>query len=156
MRQITTNLMNKEIIFKSAAEIFKHFLSLFGASPACEKQKINWGVNILRWGLGFIYLWFGVLKFFPQLSSAEQLAGTTIELMTFGLLKPAVSLPLLALWETAIGLALLTGKYQRIAVFSLYFHVPERCFRSCCCRTKRGVYRRLPHRLKDNIFSRTW
>ncbi|HMS39774.1 MAG TPA: DoxX family protein [Pyrinomonadaceae bacterium] len=123
MRQITTNLMNKEIIFKSAAEIFKHFLSLFGASPACEKQKINWGVNILRWGLGFIYLWFGVLKFFPQLSSAEQLAGTTIELMTFGLLKPAVSLPLLALWETAIGLALLTGKYQRIAVFSLYFHV---------------------------------
>jgi uncharacterized membrane protein YphA (DoxX/SURF4 family) len=77
----------------------------------------------LRWGLGFIYLWFGALKFFPNLSSAEHLAGATIEIMSFGYVTPDISLPLLAIWETAIGLALLTGKFERTAVLSLYFHV---------------------------------
>lgn len=123
MRQTTVNLLNKETILKSAAEIAEYFFNSVGAAPACEREKINWRVNILRWGLGFIYLWFGVLKFFPNLSSAEDLAGKTIEIMTFGLVMPSVSLPLLALWETAIGLALLTGKFQRLAIFSLYFHV---------------------------------
>ena len=44
-------------------------------------------------------------------------------MMTFGLIMPHISLPMLALWETLIGLALLTGKFQRAAIISLYFHV---------------------------------
>ena len=123
MRQTTLNLLNKEIVIKSAAEIAGLFRGLFAAPPACEREKINRRITFLRLGLGFIYLWFGALKFFPALSSAEQFAGTTIELMSFGLLTPDLSLPLLALWETAIGLSLLSGKFQRIALFSIYFHV---------------------------------
>ena len=80
-------------------------------------------VDILRVSLGLIFLVFGALKFFPQLSSAEDLAGATLGIITFGYLTPTLSLPLLALWETTIGLALLTGKFQRLAVYSLYFHV---------------------------------
>jgi uncharacterized membrane protein YphA (DoxX/SURF4 family) len=120
MNQSAIFLFNKQNIQKFGAVITNYFFRL---PSACERKKINWRVNFLRWGLGFIYLWFGVLKFFPNLSSAEQLAGTTIELMSFGFLTPNISLPMLALWETAIGLALLTGKFQRIAIFSIFFHV---------------------------------
>jgi uncharacterized membrane protein YphA (DoxX/SURF4 family) len=100
-----------------------YLLEWLRAPSACRRNKINRRVNFLRWGLGFSYLWFGALKFFPDLSSAEGLASATIEIMTFGLVTPHISLPLLALWETAIGLALLAGKFQRAAIWSLYFHV---------------------------------
>lgn len=123
MRQTITNLSAKEAIYKSAAEIGDFFLRQMNPPPACEKTLINRRVDFLRWSLGFIYLWFGALKFFPNLSSAENLAGETLQIMTFGYLMPHISLPLLALWETAIGLALLTEKFQRAALISLYFHV---------------------------------
>jgi uncharacterized membrane protein YphA (DoxX/SURF4 family) len=122
MQQAKVNLLNKTTFYKAAMEIGKYFAGLFGAATACDRSKINRRVDVLRWARGFIYLWFGALKFFPGLSSAEQIAGTTIELMSSGLLTPDLSLPLLALWETAVGLALLTGKFQRIAVFTLYIH----------------------------------
>lgn len=123
MKQSELFLSGKKAAQISVTGIADYFIAFFSASPVCEREKVSWRVRLLRFGLGFIYLWFGVLKFFPNLSSAEQLAGTTIELMSFGLLTPDLSLPLLALWETGIGLALLTGKFQRAAVFSLYFHV---------------------------------
>ena len=42
------------------------------------------GIAILRVGLGVIFLWFGVLKFLPGRSPVEDLAGRTIEILTFG------------------------------------------------------------------------
>jgi uncharacterized membrane protein YphA (DoxX/SURF4 family) len=123
MRQITVNLSTKETITKSTFDIILSVFKWLKPPQACERSSINRSVDLLRWALAFIYLWFGALKFFPQLSSAEGIAGATLEIMTFGYLTPTISLPLLALWETAIGLALLTGKFQRPAVYSLYFHV---------------------------------
>ena len=38
--------------------------------------------------LGIVFLWFGVLKFFPNLSPAETLAVRTIEQLTFGAVRP--------------------------------------------------------------------
>lgn len=123
MPQITTNLTNADKMKKRASGIISIFFKWLTEPPVCHLGKISRRVNFLRRGLGFIYLWFGALKFFPNLSSAEHLAGTTIEMMTFGFLIPPVSLPLLAVWETAIGAALLTGKFQRAAITSLYFHI---------------------------------
>lgn len=74
-------------------------------------------------GLGFIYVWFGLLKLFPGLSSAEAIAGASIELMSFGHLQPEVSLPILGLAEAMIGAALLTDRFLRLAILSIYFHV---------------------------------
>lgn len=121
MRQITTNLLTKETNW--AAKTFNFLLEKFNPPPTCERNFVDRSVSWLRWGLGFIYLWFGVLKFFPSLSPAENLAGATLQIMTFGYLPPQISLLFLAIWETAIGLALLTGKFQRAAIISLYFHV---------------------------------
>jgi hypothetical protein len=36
------------------------------------------GVPVLRIGLGLVFLWFGALKFFPDLSPAQDLATRTI------------------------------------------------------------------------------
>ena len=77
------------------------------------------GVPVLRVGLGVVFLWFGVLKFFPGASPAEVLAGRTIETLTGGVIGPSVSLPVLATWESLIGLGLLTGRFLRATLFLL-------------------------------------
>jgi uncharacterized membrane protein YkgB len=41
------------------------------------------GIHLLRLSLGIIFLWFGVLKFFPGASPAQSLAGETIEALSF-------------------------------------------------------------------------
>ena len=71
------------------------------------------GVPVLRIGLGIVFLWFGALKFFPGLSPAEDLAARTIETLTGGLVTPSLSLPVLAAWESLIGLGLISGRFLR-------------------------------------------
>lgn len=70
-------------------------------------------IPALRIALGIVFLWFGALKFIPGLSPAEDLAGRTIDVLTFGLVTPAAALPVLALWEVLIGAGLLTGRFLR-------------------------------------------
>jgi uncharacterized membrane protein YphA (DoxX/SURF4 family) len=77
------------------------------------------GPPVLRVGLGIVFLWFGILKFFPDLSPAEELSTRTIEQLTFGLVPPAVSLPVLAAWETVIGLGLISGRFLRATLLLL-------------------------------------
>ena len=72
------------------------------------------GVNSLRISLGVILLWFGALKLFPGLSPAEGLAGHTIQLMTGGIVDPWLSVPVLGICESLIGLGLLTGRALRV------------------------------------------
>jgi len=77
------------------------------------------GVPVLRIGLGIVFLWFGVLKFFPGASPAEALAARTIQTLSGGLIGPSVSLPILATWESLIGLGLLTGRFLRATLLLL-------------------------------------
>ncbi|MDO3627809.1 DoxX family protein [Mucilaginibacter sp. BT774] len=81
------------------------------------------GIKILRFSLGFIFFWFGVLKFFHGISPAESIAGRTISQLTFGVIKPSISLPLLALWECTIGLGLITGAWMRLTLILLYLQM---------------------------------
>jgi len=76
-------------------------------------------VPVLRIALGVVFLWFGVLKFFPGLSPAADLAARTIEQLTFGLVTPLVALPALAAWESLIGLGLVTGRFLRATLLLL-------------------------------------
>lgn len=77
------------------------------------------GPMLLRVSLGVVFFWFGVLKFFPGLSPAQDLAGNTIRVLSFGLVQPNVSLPLLAAWECVIGLGLITGIWMRATILLL-------------------------------------
>lgn len=76
-------------------------------------------VTALRISVGIVFLWFGVLKFFPGMSPAQELASRTIGLLTLGLVPPSVSVPLLAFLETTIGLGLVLGRYLRATVLLL-------------------------------------
>ncbi len=77
------------------------------------------GIPVLRVGLGVVFLWFGVLKFFPDQSPAAELATRTIEELSFGIISPTVALPMLATWETLIGLGLITGRALRATLLLL-------------------------------------
>jgi uncharacterized membrane protein YphA (DoxX/SURF4 family) len=79
----------------------------------------RWGVLLLRVSVGVVFLWFGALKFFPAASPAEDLAARTIETLTFGLIQPSLSLPVLAAWEVAIGLGLISGLFMRVTILLL-------------------------------------
>src|ERR1044071_2480801 len=79
----------------------------------------RYGIVLMRVGLGIVFLWFGVLKFFPGLSPAQDLATRTIDLLTFGLIPASISLIILAAWECAIGLGLISGKLLRVTILLL-------------------------------------
>jgi uncharacterized membrane protein YphA (DoxX/SURF4 family) len=80
----------------------------------------RYSLPLLRSSLGIVFLWFGVLKFFPDLSPAQDLAARTITTLTLGLIPPSSSLPLLALWECAIGLGLISGWQLRLTLLLLF------------------------------------
>jgi uncharacterized membrane protein YphA (DoxX/SURF4 family) len=82
------------------------------------------GITLLRVSLGVVFLWFGLLKFFDGLSPAEGLAGTTIETISGGAIGPAISLPILAIWESLIGLGLLAGRFLRLTLLLLFALMP--------------------------------
>ena len=77
------------------------------------------GITIFRVGLGVVFLWFGLLKFVPGASAAEDLAGRTIQLLTFGVIEPSISVVMLAILESVIGLGLVTGRYLRVTLLLL-------------------------------------
>lgn len=80
----------------------------------------RFSVRLLGICLGIVFLWFGALKFFPEASPAQDLATRTIETLTLGLVKPALSLPVLAIWECVIGLGLITNRYLRLTLILLF------------------------------------
>ncbi len=84
------------------------------------KWMADHAVTLTRVALGVVFLWFGFLKFFPGLSSEEPIATRTMRAISLGLLQPAVSRPLLAAWECAIGIGLLTGRALRITLLLLF------------------------------------
>ena len=70
-----------------------------------------------------IYLWFGMLKFFPGVSPAETLAKETMTLLTFGLIPPAISIVLLAIWEVSIGFLLIFLPRKRVGFHLAMLHL---------------------------------
>ena len=108
-----------------------------------DRKLTKWmagvGILLLRVSIGIIFTWFGVLKFFPGISPAEDLAVRTLEVLTFGLINPQLALIILAAWETIIGLGLITGLFlreillllflQMIGTISPVFIFPEEVFR---------------------------
>ncbi|MCA9991803.1 MAG: DUF417 family protein [Anaerolineales bacterium] len=84
----------------------------------------NWmaryGILLLRISVGIVFFWFGFLKFFPGLSPAQDLATRTIDVLTFGLVPPQISIYILAVWECLIGLGLILGVFMRGTLLLLF------------------------------------
>ena len=79
--------------------------------------------KLIAISIGIVYLWFGILKFFPNLSPAEDLAINTIHYLTFGIIPSNVSIILLALLETAIGLLLICRVCRKLVIYVALGHM---------------------------------
>lgn len=117
---------------------------LSGLFHSIDRRISDWmarnGITLLRLSLGLIFFWFGILKFFPGMSPAQNLSSATIERLTFGLIQPDISVPLLAAWESLIGIGLLFNMFIRTIILLLLvqmagtltplFLFPNLCFNS--------------------------
>ncbi len=88
-----------------------------------DKMVTSWmarnGILLLRVSVGIIFFWFGLLKFFPGVSPAQELAAKTIEIMTFGFVSGKSGVIILAVWEVVIGIGLLSGLFLREIILLL-------------------------------------
>jgi len=108
-----------------------------GVSPAMPGTGRS--PDVLRIALGLVYLHFGILKFFPDLSPAEMLASQTIMRLSWSWLDARTAILALAIAETMIGLAFLSNIAPRwlavvflghmVGTFSPLFILPELTFK---------------------------
>lgn len=82
----------------------------------------RYSLDVLRFALGVIFIWFGALKYFPGLSPAEELVRNTIYFF-----DPDLVIPILATWEVLIGIGFLSGfftsKLQRVTILLLFMQM---------------------------------
>lgn len=79
--------------------------------------------RLLRYSIGMLFIWFGLLKFFPGMSPAEDLATETIRILSFGILQKSLSIKLLATMEVALGAMLILTREYKITFWLLLFHM---------------------------------
>lgn len=88
-----------------------------------DRRITHWmaraGIPILRVALGVVFIWFGALKLFPGMSPAEELVIATVPWI-----PGRIFLPVLAVWEIAIGLGFLTGRALRLTILLLFLQMP--------------------------------
>ena len=77
------------------------------------------GITLLRYSLGLIYIWFGILKPFG-LSPAQALVENTV----YWFENPADFVPILGWWEVLIGLTMCIKPLIRISIVLLFIQMP--------------------------------
>ena len=88
----------------------KRRIDLDNADKAITCWMQRHGLRFLRYSLGIIFIWFGILK--PLgLSPASELVTRTVYW-----LPPEVFVPLLGWWEVAIGICLLYQPFIRMGI----------------------------------------
>ena len=80
-------------------------------------------LTVLRVSLGSIFVLFGVLKFFPNVSPAQELATQTTGVLTFGLVPAGLAIVLVAALECTIGFGLISGRFPRLTLVLLCFQM---------------------------------
>ena len=81
------------------------------------------GIGLLRISIGIIFFWFGFIKYFPGLSSIEDLALSTTRVLTFDMFSDNAMAKGLATFECLIGIGLVTGKFLRANIISSFITV---------------------------------
>ena len=86
---------------------------------AINRFLVAHSIKLLRIAVGLVFLLFGILKFFPDVSPAEGLTIKTTDALTFDLVPGHVAIVLIASLECLIGLLLIIGRFLRIAIYLL-------------------------------------
>ena len=83
------------------------------------KFMSKWGITFLRYSLGLIYIWFGILKPFG-LSPAQELVENTV----YWFDNPKTFVPILGWWEVVVGLTMCIKPLIRVSIFLLFIQMP--------------------------------
>ncbi len=73
--------------------------------------------------VGIIFCWFGVLKFFPGMSPAEELVKTTLDHIFFGTISSNITILLLGVAECGIGLMLIFYEELKYTLLAAIIHL---------------------------------
>jgi putative oxidoreductase len=76
-------------------------------------------IDILRISLGLVFLVFGALKFFPNVSPAQELAVRTLDTLSLGILSGDAARYVTALVESFIGITLVSGRLLKVGLLVL-------------------------------------
>lgn len=82
-------------------------------------QFVQHSITALRIAIGAVFLGFGVLKYFPGVSPAQNLTEATTHILFLGLVPGDVAIVMIATLECFIGLCLLTRRWMRLAIWLL-------------------------------------
>ena len=84
-------------------------------------QLVAHSVAVLRVAVGAVFLGFGVLKYFPGVSPAQNLTEATTHILFFGLIPGRAAMIAVATLECFIGAALIAGRPMRLTLWLLTF-----------------------------------
>lgn len=80
---------------------------------------VRYSTGLLRVAVGAVFLGFGVLKFFPGVSPAENLVIATTDKLTFDLVPGHAALVGIAALECFVGLCMVARRWMRLAIWLL-------------------------------------
>lgn len=98
---------------RSVRERFIHLENLI------HYQLVRHSVKVLRVAVGLVFLGFGFLKYFPNVSPAQGIAEATTHILFRGLIPGHVALTMIATLECVIGLTLILGRGVRLGIWLL-------------------------------------
>jgi putative oxidoreductase len=82
-------------------------------------QLVAHSIAALRIAVGLVFLGFGVLKFFPGVSPAEDITRATTHILFLGLGPGGAAMVMIATLECVIGVCLLANRGMRLAIWLL-------------------------------------
>lgn len=98
------------------SRLYDRFLHL---ENILHHQFVAHSVAVLRVAVGLVFFGFGVLKYFPGVSPAQNITEATTHILFFGLIPARVSMVFVATLECVIGLSLIAGRPMRVAMWLL-------------------------------------
>jgi putative oxidoreductase len=75
--------------------------------------------SLMRWALGLVFVWFGVLKVVGLTPVAKLVADT----MAFVPVPSSILVPALGIFEIVVGIALVTGRFLRPILAAMVVHL---------------------------------
>ena len=81
-------------------------------------RLVQHSITALRIAVGAVFLGFGILKYFPGVSPAQNLTEATTHILFLGLVPGDVAIVMIATLECTIGILLLANRGMRLAVGS--------------------------------------
>lgn len=114
-RACAVSTMDSEHLPRDATELTRRFESI---DTTVAGWMDRWGLRLLRYSIGIVFVWFGALK--PLgLSPAAELVANTVYVV-----PPELFVPVLGVWEVLIGLCLLYRPLIRLGVLLLLLQMP--------------------------------